>query len=112
MLQPALSLQRAQLLQAPGKTLAADVLEVAVQRVTRRHIEMRKRIADFFQANAAALGDIQSARQHVGRVLEDPAHLIMTLDKKTGALKLHSIDVLNRLAGLNAEHDILGVSVV
>ena len=73
---------------------------------------MRKRIADFFQPQVAAFGDGQRARKHVGRVFEDAVHFVMTLDVKSRALELHAIGVLDRLAGLDAQHHVLGVGVV
>ncbi len=76
------------------------------------HVEVRKWIADFFQPHIAAFRDSQGAGEHVRRVFEDALHFVMTLDEKFRALELHAIGVLNRLAGLDAQHHVLGVSVV
>ena len=73
---------------------------------------MRERIADFFQPHIAAFRDAQGAGKHVGRVFEDLVHFVMALDEKARALELHAIGVLNRLAGLNAQHHVLRVRVV
>src|SRR5579864_4402469 len=62
MLQLPLLVQRSQRLQAAGKTLAGNVHEVAVDGVSRRNLELRKRIRNFFQAQAAAFGDVERAR--------------------------------------------------
>src|SRR5579862_8529267 len=88
------------------------MLEVAVQSETGRNIEVRKGIADFLQPHVAAFGDAQGASENVGRVFEDTQHFVVTLDKKIAALELHAIGILNRLAGLDAEHHVLGVGVV
>ena len=63
----------AQRLQPPRKSFARDMLEIAVERVAVRHVEVRKRIADFLQLHVAAFRDVQRAREHVRRVFEDRA---------------------------------------
>ena len=73
---------------------------------------MRERIADLLQPHVAAFGDTEGAGEHVGRVFEDAVHFVMALDEKAGALELHAIGVLDGLAGLNAEHHVLGVGIV
>ena len=73
MLQPACVVQIAQHFQPPGKALARHMLEIAVERVAGGHIEMRERVADFFQPHIAAFGDLQRAGQHLRRVREDAA---------------------------------------
>ena len=112
MSQPALRIERPQSFQAAGESLAGDVLEVTVEGESVRHVEVRKRIADFFQPHVAAFGNAQGAAQHVGRVLEDPLHFVVTLDEEVRALELHAVGVLDRLAGLDAEHHVLRVGVV
>src|SRR5207253_939438 len=82
------------------------VLEITVQTESSRHIEVRKRIADFLQPQIAAFCYAQGAGEHVRRVFEDSVHLVMALDKKSAALKLHAIRILDRLAGLNAQHHV------
>src|SRR5438128_6769475 len=88
------------------------MFEVAIEGVAGGNVEMRKRVADFFQSQVASLGNIQRARQDFRRILEHPVHLVMTLDVEVGALKLHSVWVLNTLAGLNTDHHILRVRVI
>ena len=88
------------------------MLKIAVERVAGRYIKVRKRIADFLQTNMTAFGDIQSAGEHIRRVLKNLIHLVMALDVELGALKLHPVRVLNALAGLDANHYVLGVRIV
>ena len=73
---------------------------------------MREGIADFFQPQVAAFGDAQGPGKHVGRIFEHLEHLVVALDVEARALELHAVGVLNRLAGLNADHHVLGVGVV
>ena len=112
MFQLSLLVQRAQRLQAAGKALASHVDEVAVNGVAGRNLELRKGICDFFQPQAAALGDVERAREHLRGVLEDARHFVVALDEELGAVELHATGVVNGLAGLDAQHDVLGVSVV
>src|SRR5439155_295745 len=84
-----------------GEALARDVLEVAVERIAVRHVKMREGIFNFLQPHTAALGDSEGAREHVRRVFEDSVHLVVTLDIEAGTLELHSVRLLNALAGLN-----------
>ncbi len=111
-LELALLVQRAQRFEAAGEAFAGDVLEITVDGVAGRDIELRERIRDFFQAHVAALGDVERAREHVGRILEDAGHLVAALDEELVAVELHAVGVANRLAGLDAEHDVLRVGVV
>ncbi len=111
-LQSSLGLDGAQSFQAAGEALPRDMLEITVQRESGGHVEVRERIADFLEAHVAAFGDGESAGKHVGRVFEDAVHFVVALDEKAGALELHAIGVLDRLAGLDAQHYILSVGVV
>ena len=112
MLQPAGMLEFPQCFQPPREALARDVLEVAVERIAVRHVKMREGIFNFLQPHTAALGDSEGAREHVRRVFEDSVHLVVTLDIEAGTLELHSVRLLNALAGLNTDHHVLRVSIV
>ena len=61
-LQPALLLKCAERFEPAREALARYVLEIAVEREARRHIEMRERTADFLELQIAALGDVERAR--------------------------------------------------
>src|SRR5215831_12095734 len=98
--------------QTAPKALTCDVLEIGVERVAGRYIEMGKRIADLFQANVAALGDLQRSREHLGRILEHLEHFVAILHVKSGSLELHPIRILNALARLNANHHVLRMRIV
>src|ERR1700733_4043889 len=74
MLQLALLMQRAQHFHASRKALAGNVRKIAVDGVARRNVELGKRRRNFLEAQAAALGDIERARQDLRRVLEDAIH--------------------------------------
>ena len=111
-LQLALLVQRPQSLQPPRKALAGDVYEVAVDGIARRNFKLRKRIRYFLQAHAATLGNIEGSREHLRRILEHARHFIVTLHEELVAFEFHAAGVVNRFAGLDAEHDVLGVGVV
>ena len=86
--------------------------EVTVDGVARRDFELWKRICNFFQAQAAALGNVERARENFRRVFEDAIHFVVILDEELCAIELHAASVVNRLASLNAEHHVLCVGVV
>jgi len=88
------------------------VNEIAVDCVAGRNFKLRKWVGHFFQAQAAALGNIERAREHLRRVLEHAVHLFVALDEKLRTLELHASCVADGLAGLDADHHILGVGIV
>ena len=47
-----------------------------------------------------------------GESLNTRSHFVVALDEEIGAMELHAVGVLDRLAGLNAEHHVLRVSIV
>jgi len=111
-LELALFVQRSQRGQAAGETFAGDVNEITVDGVAGGNVELRERCGYFFQAQATALGDVESSRQDFGRIFEDAVHLVMVLDEELGTVKLHPRCIVNGLAGLDAQHHILRVGVV
>ncbi len=76
MLQLSLLVQRPQRLHSARKAFARNVLEITVDRITRRNLKLRKRRRYLFQPQAAALGDVERARQNLRRVLEHAIHLV------------------------------------
>ena len=88
------------------------MLEITIGSETIGDVEVRERAGNLLQAQVAALGDAQRARENLGRILEDPQHLVGILDEKLVALKLHPVGLLNRLSGLNAQHYVLRVRIV
>ena len=64
MLQAAHGLDFAQNVQPVGEAFARDMLEVIGERVARRHLELGKRIVNFFQPDVASFRDLQRPRQH------------------------------------------------
>ena len=81
--------------EAAGEALAGYVDEVAVDGVAGRNFELGKRIRNFFQAKAATLGDVERAREHLGRIFEHAIHLVMVLDEELVAVELHAAGVVN-----------------
>src|SRR6266478_9107430 len=100
MLEPAVRRQGPQALHPPGESLPRDVLEIAVESKSVRNIKVRKWAGNFLQSKVAALGNIERARKHLGRVLEHAQHLIAALHIKLRALKLHSVRFLDGLPRL------------
>ncbi len=105
-------MQRAQRCHSPREAFSGDVNEVTVDGVSGGNVELRERRRDFFQAQAAALGDVESSRQDLGRVFEDAIHFVMVLDEELIPVELHARRIVDRFAGLDAQHDVLRVGVV
>src|SRR5215469_8897964 len=107
MLESSLLGQLAQRFHPMREAFAGYVLEVAVEGEAGWNFEVRKWTGNFFQAQSAALGDIESTRQHFRRIFKDVVHFVAVLDVELCALELHPVRVLDRLAGLNANHHVL-----
>src|SRR5208282_5899584 len=101
-LQFALLVQGPQCRHTPRVPLARDVHEIAVDGVAGRNFELRERRGNFFEAQAAALGDVERSRQDVGRIFEDTSHFVVALDEELVAIELHALRVVDGLAGLDA----------
>ena len=67
---------------------------------------------NFFQADIAALGNLQRACQDTFVSQENLRHLGIALHEKLIAMKLQPVGVVDRLAGLDADHHVLRVGVV
>src|SRR5260370_10175852 len=88
------------------------MLDVAVERVSIGHIEMREGVADFVETQVAAFCDRPRASENVRSIFEYLVYRVMTLDVELAALELHPVRILDALAGLNADHHVLRVGVV
>ena len=106
-----LRLQPVQHFRPLRESLPRDVFEIAVQREARRHLEMRKWSLNFLQLHAATFCNVERARQNLRRIFEDHGHFFVTLHKEIGAVELHAVRILDRLARLDAEHHILRVRI-
>src|SRR5581483_1439563 len=65
-----------------GETLPGHFLEIAVQRLARRHLKVRKRIFHLPEIGLAALRDLGRAPYGVRYFAEDPHHLIVGFQVK------------------------------
>src|SRR5258708_590649 len=99
-------------LPAAGKAFTGHLLKVTVESEARRDLKFRKRIVDLVQLEVATLGDGQSARQQVFAFAEDAAHLVGALYEELVAVKLQAVGVMNRLAGLDADQNVLRMRIV
>ena len=77
-----------------------------------RNFELRKRIRDTLNFHVAAQSDFHGAAQRFRDFAEDLRHLRGAFEVKLIGLKLHAIRIAHGLAGLDAEQNFLGVSVV
>ena len=91
--------------------LAHDVLEVVVEREARRHVEVRQVVDRARQVDVAALGDPHGVRQRVGEVLEDRRHLLAGLQVELVAVIVQPLGVVDRLAGADAQQDVVRLEV-
>jgi hypothetical protein len=64
------------------------------------------------QLQLAALGNLHRPLQDLGRVREEPLHLLGALHKKLIAVEAEALLVVNLRAGLHAEHHVVRVRVL
>ena len=113
MLQPAQSLQFAQHVQALGKALARDVLEVVGQRIAGGHFELRERDRELFPGeHCSARRSPACAPARARSRMKTCAISAAALHEKLIAMKLQPVGVVDRLAGLDADHHVLRVRIV
>ena len=102
----------AQRFHSAGKPFARNVGKITVERVALRHVKMGKGIGHLLQTQAATLRDVQGAGQDLRTVFKHTQHLVVGLYIELVPLKLHPGGVVDGLAGLDAEHHVLGVGIV
>src|SRR4051812_20403981 len=75
-------------------------------------VEARERVLDLLYLEIATRGNVQRAGNDRVRAVEYAHHLLIALDEELVGRELHAILFRDRLAGLNAEHDVLRVGIV
>ena len=92
--------------------LPAHLLEVAVDRVPRRHREFRKGIIDFAEFEMAALGKLHAAAHDLRRVREEPLHFCGALDEELVGIEFKTLRVVDRSERLHAQQHFMRMRVV
>ena len=110
-MQPARGCELLQARQALREPVTRDMLEVRVDGEAVRHAEGRQVIHALRDRDVAALGDEQRVLQAVGNVSEDDAHLLRCLQEELVAVVAHALRVVDRLAGADAEQDVVRLMV-
>ena len=83
------------------------MLEVVVQRVGRRHGEIRQVVLVVRNIDAAPLGDPQRVRQRFRHLAEDLLHFLRGLQIELIAVIAQAIAIVDVLAGADAEQDVV-----
>ena len=79
-MQPARGAKLLELLPPLREPQARHFLEIAFQRLVRRHFEMRKDVLFFFQMDVGALGNFERPRERFGNFREHGGHLFVGLE--------------------------------
>ncbi len=93
-------------------TRAAHLLEVAVDRLAFRHIELRKRILHLRQLERAALRKLHRARADLRCILKQPLHLLRALDVELLRVELEALRIVHRVRGLHAQQHLVRARVL
>ena len=93
------------------KALACHVLEVLVEREAVRDAKRRQMVLALRDRDVAALGNAQRVRERLGEVLEDRRHLFGRLEEELVAGITQTLSVVDRLAGTDAEEDVVRLGV-
>src|SRR5271154_7141838 len=87
-------------------------LEVAVQRFTKRDIELRKWVIDCLQFQLAALRKLHGARTDLWSLGEEAIHLLGRLDIELLRIKLEPLGVVHRVGCLYAKQNLVCTRVL
>ena len=106
-------------LQLPGffrrivqhKPVEAELIEIFPRRVTLRHIKARQLCDAELALPVAAVGNLLGIFQRLQRIRKKLRHLLRRFHKILSALVAHTILVLQLLAGLDAEQDVVRLGV-
>ena len=93
------------------EALARRVLEVRVDRVVLRHVELGKRILDRLQLQVAHLCDLPGAVERARVPVEQACHLVPRLEVELLGVEAHALRVRQRLARLHAQQGVVGSGV-
>ncbi len=93
------------------ESLAHHMLEVVVQRVRRGDREVRQVVLVALEIDLAALGNAQRVGQRVGHLAEHLLHLRRGLQVELIAVIAQAIAIVDRLAGADAEKNVVRAMV-
>ena len=94
------------------EALAHHVLEVGVDGEAGRHVEVRQVVHARGQVDVDAIGDADGVGQRVRELGEDLRHLLRRLQEELIAVIAEAVGVVDRLAGADAEQDVVRLVVV
>ena len=94
------------------QAFAADLFEVAVERLAFGDDEVGKRVVDLGHLEVAAVDELHGAGADFGRLGELAQHLLGALDVELLRVELEALGVVHAAGGLHAEQDFVGAGVV
>ena len=94
------------------ESVANNFRKIGIDGVSRRNGEFRKRIVDLLQFQAAPLGNLDSLIENVRDLAEDAIHILAGLEIKLIGVELHPVRIVHRLAGLNAQQDVVRAAII
>ena len=94
------------------QAFAADLLEVAVERLAFGDDEVGERIIDLGHLEVAAVDELHGASADLGVLGEGAQHLLGALDVELLRVELEPLRVVHAACGLHAEKNLVGAGVV
>ena len=96
---------------AQRKPIEAELIEIFPRRVTLRHIKVRQLCDAELDLHVAAIGNLLRIFQRLQRIRKKLRHLLRRFHIILSALVAHTILVLQLLAGLDAEQNVVRLGV-
>jgi hypothetical protein len=87
------------------------VLEICVRREAARHGKRRQVVRPRRQHDVAALGDAHRVAERIRMILEDAGHFGRRLQEKLARVVAQPLRIAERLAGTDAEQDVVRMMI-
>ncbi len=97
--------------QSLREAVARHLLEIRVDRVADRHVEVGQEVLAFGDLHVAALGDAHRVGERVRVILERLRHLLGGLQEELLRVVAQALGIAERLGGADAEQDVVRVGV-
>ncbi len=104
--------ERPEARQPLGEAVVDDVLEVLVQREAGGHVEVRQMVLPLVELHRAPVGDAHGVGERLRELGEERRHLGRSLQEELIAVIAQPLGIVDRLAGADAQQDVVRLEVV
>src|SRR5205085_793509 len=94
------------------KAVANYFCEIAVDCESGRNGKFRKRVFHLLDFDAAAFRDREGLIENRRNLAKNAVHFLTRLEVELIRIKLHAVWIVYRLAGLDAQEDVMGAAIV